>query len=94
VNEDLSPLAERLGRHMAEQCADGLIGNFGQELLASFPDESVDTIAAALSELQSEGLVELSRLINLKLPRVRTTVALFVACAAGGSQPWRQCAEP
>lgn len=82
MNEDLSPLAERLGRHMAKECADGLIGNFGEELLASFPDEGVDTIAAALSELQGEGLVELSRLINLKLPRVRTTVALFVACDA------------
>lgn len=80
--EDLSPLAERLGRHMAEQCAGGLVGHFGEDLLASFPAEGVDAIVSALSELQAAGLVETTRLINLQIPRVRTTLALFVACDA------------
>lgn len=80
--EDLSPLAERLGRYLADHCADGLIGHFGEDLLAAFPDEDPDTIKAALSELQGEGLVELTRLINVKVPRVRTTLALFIACDA------------
>ena len=80
--EDLSPIAEQLGKHMAEQCADGLVGYFGENLLAAFPDEDLAAITGALSELEGEGLVELTRLINLTVPRVRTTLALFVACDA------------
>jgi hypothetical protein len=68
---------------MAERCADGLIGLFGDDLLSSFPEASLDGMSMALSELEAEGLVEVTRLINRKLPRIRTTLALFVACDAG-----------
>lgn len=78
----LSPLAQMLGRHMAEQCSDGLPGHFGDELLDTFPGEDRKSLGLALAELQAEGLVELSPLIGPKLPRVRTTVDLFVACDA------------
>ena len=67
---------------MAEQLTDGLAGHFGDELLAVFPDEDPKLLKQALAELKGEGLVTLSPLINLKLPRVMTTVDLFVACDA------------
>jgi len=68
---------------MAERCADGLPWHFGDELLDAFPDEDRKSLSLALAELQAEGLVELSPLIGPKLPRVRTTYELFVACDAG-----------
>lgn len=67
---------------MAEQCGDGLPGHFGDELLEVFPDEDRKTLGPALAELAAERLVELTPLIGPKLPRVRTTVELFVACDA------------
>lgn len=82
MHEGLSELAQRLGRWMAERCDDGLVGHFGDELLATFPEESSETIAPALAELASDGLVTLTSLIGRKLPRIWTTVALFVACDA------------
>ncbi len=78
----LSPLAQTLGRYMAERCTDGLPGHFGDELLEAFPDD-LRSLSLALAELQADGLVTLSPLIGPKLPRVRTTVGLFVACDAG-----------
>jgi hypothetical protein len=83
VHEGLSDLAQRLGRWMAEQCADGLPGHFGDDLLEAFPEESSATIASALAELAADGLVTLTSLIGPKLPRIWTMVALFVACDAG-----------
>ena len=80
--DDVSPLAARLGRHMAERCTDGLVGQFGEDLLGAFPDDTPDAIVAALSELQGEGLIQLTRLINQKIPRVRTSLDLFIACDA------------
>lgn len=83
MHDHLSPLAQTLGRHLAERCDDGLPGHFGDELLDAFPGEDRKSLGLALAELQAEGLVELSPLIGPKLPRVRTTVDLFVACDAG-----------
>lgn len=68
---------------MAERCLDGLPGHFGDELLEAFPGENRKSLGLALAELQADGLVELSPLIGPKLPRVRTTIELFVACDAG-----------
>ncbi len=82
MHDHLSLLAQQLGRHMAEQCTDGLPGHFGDELLEAFPDEDRKSLGLALAELQADGLVDLSPLIGPKLPRVRTTVDLFVACDA------------
>ena len=82
VHEGLSELAQKLGLWMAQQCDDGLPGHFGDELLGAFPDENRTTLGPALAELAAEGLVELTPLIGPKLPRVRTTVALFLACDA------------
>jgi len=82
VHEGLSDLAQRLGRWMAEQCTDGLPGHFDDELLAAFPNEDRKAVGSALAELAADGLVELTPLIGPKLPRVRTTVELFIACDA------------
>ena len=82
MHEDLSELAQKLGRYMAERCTDGLPGHFGDDLLAAFPEDDRKSLGAALAELEAEGLVTVSRLIGPHLPRVRTTVDLFVACDA------------
>lgn len=78
--DNISDLAHQLGRHMAENCPDGLVGHFGDDLLEAFPYEDRKTIGFALAELEAEGLVTLSHFIGPHLPRVRTTVDLFVAC--------------
>ena len=89
MHQDLSELAQRLGRWMAEQCTDGLRGLFGDEIAEQFPDEHRRSLGVALAELEAEGMVTLSHLIGSKLPRVRTTVELFVACDAAitGNDP-------
>jgi hypothetical protein len=63
MNYDLSDLAQSLGRWMAEQCADGLPGHFGEKLLERFPDEDSLAIGIALAELEADGLVTLSHVI-------------------------------
>jgi hypothetical protein len=80
VHDDLSELAQQLGRYMAERCADGLPGHFDDDLLEAFPEENRKSLGIALAELEAEGLVTLSHVIGPHLPRVRTTVDLFVAC--------------
>lgn len=80
--DHLSKLSQKLGMHMAEQCTDGLPGHFHEDLLTAFPDETSKSIGQALAELEAEGLVTLSHLIGPRLPRVRTTVDLFIACDA------------
>lgn len=82
MHHNLTDLAQRLGRWMAEQCTDGMPGHFGDEVLKQFPDEGRRSLGIALAELEYEGFVTLSHLIGPHLPRVRTTVALFVACDA------------
>lgn len=82
MDYELGDLAQRLGRHMAEQCTDGMPGHFRDDLLAAFPDEEVVTVRSALAELKGSGLVTLDPLIGPKLPNVRTTLALFVAADA------------
>jgi hypothetical protein len=82
VYDHITPLAQQPGRHMAEQCSDGLTGYFGDNLLEAFPDEDARAIKLALAELKEEKLVNLTLLINLKLPRVTTTLNLFIACDA------------
>lgn len=77
---DLSDLAQRLGRHMAEGLDDGMVGHFRDDLLEVFSDEGTASICVALSELQQEGLVTLRRLIGPTLPSVHTELELFVAC--------------
>lgn len=36
--EDLSELAQQLGRYMAERCTDGLLEHYGDDLLDAFPE--------------------------------------------------------
>ena len=78
--DHLSPLAQQLGRYMAERCTNGLRGHFDDELLTDFPGETPRSLEMALAELEADGLVSLSKLIGPKLPRVRTEVELFIAC--------------
>jgi len=80
VYDHLSPLAQQLGRYMAERCTDGLRGHFDDAMLADFPSENPRSMGLALAELEAEGLVSLSKLIGPRLPRVRTEVDLFIAC--------------
>jgi hypothetical protein len=80
VYDHLSPLAQQLGRYMAERCTDGLRGHFDDAMLADFPNENPRSMGLALAELEAEGLVSLSKLIGPRLPRVRTEVDLFIAC--------------
>ena len=80
--DHLSELAQRLGRHMAENSPTGLRTHFGDELLEAFPNENRKTLGGALAELEADGLVTLSRVLGPHLPRVRTTVELFVASDA------------
>ena len=80
MHQDMSDLAQRLGRWMAEQCTDGLRGHFGDEITEQFPDEDGRALGIALAELEADGMVTLMHLIGTKLPRVRTTVELFIAC--------------
>lgn len=82
MDYELGDLAQRLGRHMAEQCTDGMPGHFRDDLLAAFSDEEVVTVRSALAELNGAGLVTLNPLIGPKLPSVHTTLALFVAADA------------
>lgn len=77
--DHLSDLAQRLGRHMAEHSPKGLPTHFGDELLEAFPQESRKTLGMALAELDADGLVTLSHVLGPHLPRVRTTVELFIA---------------
>lgn len=80
--DHLSPLAEQLGRYMAEQCSDGLVGHFGEDLVEAFPAQDEQAVKQALAELKGKGLVTLTPLTNRKVPRVMTTLALFIACDA------------
>jgi hypothetical protein len=82
MDYELGDLAQRLGRHMAEQCTGGMPGHFRDDLLAAFPDEEAVAVRSALAELKGSGLVTLDPLIGPKLPNVRTTLALFVAADA------------
>lgn len=82
MHDDLSPTAQQLGLYMANQCSDGLPGHFGDELMESFPAEDRKSLGLALAELEAEGLVTLSHVLGPHLPRVRTTVELFIACDA------------
>lgn len=84
--DHLSPLAQKLGAWMAEQCQDGLPGHFGDELLEAFPDSEKKDIRQALAELKADGLVELTPVMGPHLPRVRSTYELFVAADPGGYQ--------
>ncbi|MFD0847949.1 hypothetical protein [Sphingosinicella xenopeptidilytica] len=79
MHEHLSDLAQLLGRHMAEHCVDGLSRHFGDELLEAFPLEDRKSVSLALAELEAYGLVTLSRVVGPALPRVLTTVELFIA---------------
>lgn len=81
--DHLSPLAQKLGAWMAEQCQDGLPGHFGDELLEAFPDSEKKDIRQALAELKADGLVELTPVMGPHLPRVRSTYELFVAADPG-----------
>lgn len=82
MHDELSELAQDLGRWMAERCTDGLPGHFGDELADAFPGERRRSLGVSLAELEADGLVSLSHVIGPHLPRVRTTVELFVACDA------------
>ncbi|UAJ11053.1 hypothetical protein [Polymorphobacter megasporae] len=80
--DDLSDLAARLGRHLAEQCVDGLPGHFGDEILTEFPAENRSSIGLALAELKAAGFVVLTPLMGPSLPRILTTYELFAATDA------------
>lgn len=77
--DHLSPLAQRLGVWLANECTDGMPRGFGDELLEAFPEADLAALRAALAELRAEGLVELSGVIGPRLSRSRPTFRLFAA---------------
>lgn len=83
VYDHLSPLAQKLGKHLASECHDGMPGYFDDGLIEAFPAATVGELKVALAELEADGLVELSSVIGPKLPRVRTTYELFAAADPG-----------
>lgn len=82
MHRDLDELAQALGRYMAGKCVDGLPGHFGDDLLEAVAGMGLRDVGRALSDLEAEDLVVLTPVIGAELPRVGTTVELFVACDA------------
>jgi hypothetical protein len=79
VYDHLSPLAQRVGVWLAQQCSEGLPRSFGDEVLEAFPDAGLPALRSALADLKADGLVELSGLIGPRLSRSRPTYRLFAA---------------
>lgn len=77
--DHFSELAQQLGRYMAENCSKGLPGHFDDGLLEVFAGNDRKSVGLALAELEADGFVALSHVLGPHLPRVRTTVELFVA---------------
>lgn len=81
--DHLSPLARRVGVHMAQHSNNGLPTSFGDDLLDAFPAEDTQDLKIALAELHADNLIEATPVIGPKLPRSRTTIELFVAADPG-----------
>jgi hypothetical protein len=77
---ELGPLAVHIGSWISEQSEKGF-DNFipEQELVEAFPTSSIDELAFAIAELESDGYLKTTSFISQRLPRMFTTVELFIA---------------
>jgi hypothetical protein len=77
---ELGPLAVRIGLWISEQSEKGF-DNFipEQEMVEAFPESNIDELAFAIAELESDGYLKTTSFISKRLPRMFTTVDLFIA---------------
>jgi hypothetical protein len=77
---ELGPLAIRIGLWVSEQSQKGFDCFIPeQDLVEAFPESSVDELAFAIAELESDGYLKTTSLISKRLPRMFTTADLFIA---------------
>jgi hypothetical protein len=75
---DLSPLAQRLGRWLAEQSKDGLLSPMEEEpILTAFADVGPSDFEEAIAELERDGYVTTTSVMGTKLPIVHPTLEIF-----------------
>lgn len=91
----LSRLAQEIGVWLVRSCGDGLPKSFGEDVAEAFPDARPDEIKLALAELEEDGLVTRTALINAPLGRARPTARLFAIASlpATGHDAMRDAVE-
>ncbi|MGY3138338.1 hypothetical protein ACVWZM_009020 [Bradyrhizobium sp. USDA 4501] len=76
---ELGPLAVRIGLWVSEQSEKGFDCFVPeQDLIEAFPESSIDELAFAIAELESDGYFRTSSFISSRLPRMFTTADLFI----------------
>jgi len=77
---ELGPLAVRIGLWISEQSEKGF-DNFIPEhdLVEAFPASSIDELAFAVVELESDRYLKTNSFMSKRLPRIFTTTDLFIA---------------
>ena len=77
---ELGPLAVRIGLWISQESEKGF-DNFirEQDLTKAFLEASIDELAFAVAELESDGYLRTTSFISQRLPRMFTTADLFIA---------------
>jgi len=76
---DLGPLATAIGTWICKSSANGLPAPVdGDALLAAFSEQSDNEVTDAIAELEIDGFVTSTALINLRIPRIHSTDDLFL----------------
>jgi hypothetical protein len=76
---ELGPLAVRIGIWVSEQSEKGFDDFIAEEaLINAFPDASGDDLGFAVAELSKDGYLDTTSYIAKRLPRMRTTVDLYI----------------
>ncbi len=77
---ELGPLAVRIGSWISEQSAKGFDDFIPEkDLVEAFLESSIDELAFAVAELESDGYLKTTSFISQRLPRMFTTADLFIA---------------
>ncbi len=76
---ELGPLAIKIGLWISNESEKGF-DNFvpEKELTEAFPDSTLDELAFAVAELESDGYLRTNSFISKRLPRIFTTESLFI----------------
>jgi hypothetical protein len=75
----LGKLAVRIGLWISKESPKGFDDFIAEEnLIAAFPDATIDDLAFAVAELSKDGYVTTTSLISKRIPRIRTTAELFI----------------
>jgi hypothetical protein len=77
---ELGPLAIKIGLWIAKESTQGF-GDFvpEEDLIAAFPDATLDELGFAIAELANDDFVSATSLIGRRLPRVMTNANLYFA---------------